>query len=70
MTPFARETIGHRDIRNALSDIQSDIETVQELADKADRTGGVDDQVKLTLALSGLEIKMTNFAETMRKKLA
>jgi len=70
MTPFAREAIGHRDIRNALSDISSDILSVQEKIEKADKTGSIDDEIYLTMALSGLEIKMTNFAETMRKKLA
>lgn len=70
MTPFARESIGHQDIRNALSDISSDIRTVQEQIEKADKSGNITDEVNLTLSLSGLEIKMTNFAETMRKKLA
>ncbi len=70
MTPFAKATIGHLDIRNALSDISSDILTVQDLAEKAGRTGSVDAEVYLTMALSGLEIKMSNFAETMRQKLA
>ena len=70
MTPFAKQTIGHQDIRNALSDIASEIQTTQELTETADRTGRIDDEVKLTLALSGLEIKMTNFATTLREKLA
>lgn len=70
MTPFAKGTIGHQDIRNALSDIASEIETVQGLIETADRTGRIDDEVKLTLQLSGLEIKMTNFSTTLREKLA
>lgn len=68
--PFVKETIGHRDIKNALSDIKADIETAQDLSEKVERTTSIDDEIKLTLHLSGLEIKMTNFAEMLRKKLA
>lgn len=69
-TPFVRETIDHTDVRNALSDISSDINVVQELIEKADRSRSIDDEVRLTLQLSGLEIKMTNFAQMLRKKMA
>ena len=70
ITPFNTETISHIDIRNALSDINSDINVVQELIEKADRTQSIDDEIKMTLQLSGLEIKMTNFSKMLRKKMA
>jgi len=70
ITPFARETINHMDVRNALSDISSDIQTVQELIEKADRSQSIDDEIRMTLQLSGLEIKMTNFAKNLRKMMA
>lgn len=58
------------DIRNALSDIKTDLENCQELVAKAERTVSIDDEVQMVLALSGLEIKMSNFAKVMRERFA
>lgn len=69
-TPFSKERYDIADFRNALTDIKSDIETILPLIDKADLSSSIDVEAQMLLALSGLEIKMTNFAEDLRRKLA
>lgn len=56
------------DIRNALSDIKTDIEKCQEEQDQLDRSWSEQKEMMLVMDLSGLEIKMTNFADALRKK--
>lgn len=68
-TPFARAQYSTVDFRNALADITSDIETLQPLIARFDMTGNLDDEARMLLHMSGLEIKMTNFARDMRSKL-
>lgn len=58
------------DIRNALSDIKKDLENCQELVAKSERSISIDDEIQMVLALSGLEVKMTNFAKDMRERFA
>jgi hypothetical protein len=69
-TPFSKERYSIADFRNALTDIKSDIETTLPLIDKADLSSSADVEMQMLLMLSGLEIKMTNFAQDLRKKLA
>lgn len=69
-TPFSKERYNIADFRNALTDIKSDIETTLPLIDKADLSSSADVEMQMLLMLSGLEIKMTNFAQDLRKKLA
>lgn len=69
-TPFARAPYSTVDFRNALADITSDIEVLQPLIARFDMTGSVDDEARMLLQMSGLEIKMTNFAADMRRKLS
>ena len=69
-TPFSKERYSISDFRNALTDIKSDIETTLPLIDKADLSNSADVEMQMLLMLSGLEIKMTNFAQDLRKKLA
>jgi hypothetical protein len=57
------------DVRNALSDIRSDIQTALEQTEKAENSGSIDAEIQLTLTLSGLEIKMTNFARMLHERL-
>lgn len=69
-TAFSKERYNIVDFRNALTDIKSDIETTLPLVDKADLSSSADVEMQMLLMLSGLEIKMTNFAQDLRKKLA
>lgn len=57
-----------REIANALRDIHSDIETALDAIDIAERRRSLDDHMRAAMILSGVEIKMTNFAADMRKK--
>lgn len=70
LNPFVTEgkRLDPRDLKNALSDIGAEILPLMELIDKSERTGRVDDEIQMVLALSGLEIKMSNFAKAMREK--
>lgn len=70
ITPFSKEQYSIADIREALSTIKSEIEAIQPLVEKADLSSGFDDAAKMLLALSGLEIKMTNFSRDLCRKLA
>ena len=56
------------DVSNALSDIKKDLEDAQEKIAKTQRNQTVNTHVQAALALSGLEIKMSNFAADLRKK--
>ena len=68
-TPFSRAPYSTIDFRNALADITSDIEMLQPLIARFEMTDNLDDEARMLLAMSGLEIKMTNFARNMRSKL-
>jgi hypothetical protein len=68
-TPFSYQPYSTVDFRNALSDIKNDISNIEPLIDKYERTNSPDDEAKMLIALSGLEIKMSNFARDMRNKL-
>jgi hypothetical protein len=69
-TPFSKERYNIADFRDAVAEIKSDIETAQPLIDKADLSSSFDDEAKMLLALGSLEMKMTNFAEQLRRTLA
>jgi len=69
-TPFSKERYDIADFRNALSDIKSDIDAIQPLIARCEKSSSADDEIKMLLAMSGLEIKMTNFAQDLRRKLA
>lgn len=56
------------ELGNALRDIHSDIEAALDAIDNAERTRSVNDHMRASMILSGVEIKMTNFAAEMRKK--
>lgn len=56
------------DLRNALTNIHEDIELAIQAIDKADLSRSVDAHMRAAMVLSGLEIKMTNFAADMRRK--
>lgn len=56
------------ELRNALTDIHSDIESAIEAIDKADLQQSTTTHMRAAMVLSGLEIKMTNFAHAMREK--
>lgn len=68
-TPFSYQPYSTLDFRSALSDIKRDIVDIEPLIDKYERTNSPDDEARMLIALSGLEVKMTNFASDMRKKL-
>jgi len=53
---------------SALQDIKKDIEAAQEKIEKAERTQNTMDHMQAGLALSGVEIKMTNFAQHLRER--
>lgn len=55
-------------LRNALTDIHSDIESAIDAIDKADLQQSVQAHMNAAMILSGVEIKMTNFAREMREK--
>lgn len=55
-----------QELGNALRDIHSDIETALDAIDTADRHQSVTDHMRASMILSGLEIKMSNFAAAMR----
>ena len=69
-TPFSVAPYNVVDFSNALYDIQGDIDTVQPLIEKFRRSNSPDDEARMLLSMSSLEIKMTNFANDMRRKLA
>jgi hypothetical protein len=69
-TPFSVAPYNVVDFSNALYNIQGDIDTVQPLIEKFRRSNSPDDEARMLLAMSSLEIKMTNFANDMRRKLA
>lgn len=67
--PFdARKPLDLADLRSALTDIRGDIEAVIDGIDKADLSRSQNDHMRVIMAMSGLEIKMTNFAVDMRRK--
>jgi hypothetical protein len=67
--PFDYERLmNFDDLRTALYDIKGDIEIALQAVDKADLSRGVDDHMKAAMVLSGVEIKMTNFAAEMGRK--
>ncbi len=67
--PFIQPGVGLDtvSIRNALSDMKTDINTVLGLVEKYERTRSIDDEMKVALAMSGFEIKASNFARDMRE---
>ena len=58
--------INLQELGNALRDIHSDIEVALDAIDTADRHESVTDHMRASMILSGLEIKMSNFAAAMR----
>jgi hypothetical protein len=69
--PFLKEgTLDTLDFRNALSDIKSDIDNCQALIAAYEKSQRMHDEVQMVMALSGLEIKMSNFARMMRDRFA
>lgn len=56
------------DLRNACADILSDLQMAIEAIDRADLSQSQLDHMKAAMILSGVEIKMTNFALEMRKQ--
>jgi hypothetical protein len=62
------QLVDFTDISNALYDIKREIEDAQEKIEKTRRNRTVNTHVQAALALSGLEIKMSNFAADLRKK--
>ena len=67
--PFDYDKLANlTDLRNALTNIHEDIELAIQAIDKADLAQSVDAHMRAAMVLSGLEIKMTNFAAEMRKK--
>jgi hypothetical protein len=63
-----KQLVNLKEFRSALYDIASDIENAQELIAKAERNQTFETHMQAGLALSGLEIKMTNFALTVRER--
>lgn len=63
-----KKLLSFTDLSNALKDIRSDIETALDAIDNADKTRGLNDHMRASMILSGLEIKMSNFAQHMREK--
>lgn len=55
-------------LANALRDIHTDIETALDAIDDAERSQSIDGHMRTAMILSGLEIKMTNFAADMRRQ--
>lgn len=67
--PFQYENmVNLPDLGNALRDIHTDIETALDAIDNTEKTRSVTDHMRTAMILSGLEIKMTNFAAEMRRK--
>lgn len=66
---FAQAPYSIVDIRNALSDIKSDIDHVMSLIEIYERSNSFDDECRMLIALSGTEIKMTNLSADLRRKL-
>lgn len=67
--PFNYENmVNLPELGNALRDIHTDIETALDAIDNAEKTRSVTDHMRAAMILSGLEIKMTNFASDMRKR--
>jgi hypothetical protein len=56
------------DLRNALSQIREDCQDAMEAIDRADLQQSPEKHMAAAMILSGLEIKMTNFAAHMRAK--
>lgn len=55
-------------LANALRDIHTDIESALDAIEEADRKQDVMGHMRASMVLSGLEIKMTNFAADMRRQ--
>ena len=55
-------------LRNACIDIRQDLQDAIEAIDKADLQQSVDAHMRASMILSGVEIKMTNFAADMRRQ--
>ena len=74
MIPFGHKPFDYSklanltELRNALANIHEDIELAIQAIDKADLQQSVDAHMRAAMVLSGLEIKMTNFAADMRRK--
>ena len=67
--PFDYEKLVNlKEIANALRDIHSDIEIALDAIDIAERRRGINEHMQAAMILSGIEIKMTNFAAEMRRK--
>ena len=56
------------DLRNACVSIREDLLAAIEAIDKADLQQSMDAHMRAAMILSGVEIKMTNFARDMREK--
>jgi hypothetical protein len=63
-----KQLVNLKEFRSALYDIANDIENAQELIAKAERNQTFETHMQASIALSGLEIKMTNFALTLRER--
>lgn len=62
------QMVSLKEFSEALSDIKRDIEAAQAAIDKAERNQTYETHMAAGLALSGLEIKMTNFARHLRER--
>lgn len=65
--PYAKLT-KLSDILPTLSEIQNKIETCQSLVETADRSESIQSHFNAGLALSDLEITMSNFAVVLRER--
>jgi hypothetical protein len=63
-----QQLVNLKEFSSALYDISNDIETAQELIAKCERNQTFETHMQAGLALSGLEIKMTNFAQALRER--
>lgn len=68
--PFMKKRVDTVDLRNALSDITTNIQEVQGYIAKFEATLKADHEITMCLNLSSLEIKMSNFAKMLREAYA
>lgn len=69
VTPLNSRQITPATLASDVKEIIEDLQRVHELATKADASGSMNDEIQMVLHLSGTEIKLTNFAAAIRKKL-
>jgi hypothetical protein len=64
------EQIDYNGLQNAIPDILSDFRRLQEELTRLTITGSANAEMQVGLCLSGIEIKLTNFTQEIRRKLA